>query len=420
MKKVLIITYYWPPSGGAGVQRFLKFAKYLPHFDVDPIILTCSNPTYPIIDESLESEIPKNIRVFKSRTIEPFGIFGLITGKSKEQVANPSTVLNADKKSFFQKIGSFIRANLFIPDARIGWRYMSRRHALELIDEFKIETIITTGPPHSVHLLGKDLATKRPVKWIADFRDPWVEIHYNKALPRTRLANKIDASLEESVLQRAHQIVVTANGTASLLQSKTSRPVTIIPNGFDYDDFTEVKASTQNDVFTIRHVGSITETSVPANLLEALSLIKEAPYKLEFIGECHPQVKSLVQRFGLESKVSFHDYKPHSVATALMQTADLNLVVVHRSDESEGLVPGKLYDYLRSGKPILVISPKNGDASRIAKKSGLGFVFDHSAVNDLKTWIEDFIKNPSNPEPNTDFIQSFSRKSLTQRLAELL
>ncbi len=235
-KKVLIITYYWPPSGGAGVQRFLKFVKYLPDNGLDPVVLTCANPTYPIQDPSLVDDIPRGLPVYYARTMEPFRFYGKISGVSPENAANPTTLLGSWENSL-QRVARWVRANLFVPDARIGWVPFVRHKARKLIKKYNIDTVITTGPPHSTHFAGRWLKRKTGIRWVADFRDPWTDIHYNRALPRTNMTIKRDHRMEISTLMEADEITVTAPGTAGYFSQKVARIYHTIPNGFDPDDF---------------------------------------------------------------------------------------------------------------------------------------------------------------------------------------
>ncbi|TVQ71201.1 MAG: glycosyl transferase family 1, partial [Balneolaceae bacterium] len=220
--RVLIITYYWPPSGGAGVQRFLKFVKYLPQYGVDPVVLTCANPTYPIQDATLVSDIPDGVPVHHARTIEPFRIYGRVSGTTPEEAASPATVLGSWDNSL-QRAARWLRANLFVPDARVGWVPFVRLKARDLIARYHIETVVTTGPPHSTHFAGRWLKKKTGIRWVADFRDPWTDIHYNRVLPRTGFTRRRDLRMEMSILQQADEVTVTAPGTARYFAEKVER-----------------------------------------------------------------------------------------------------------------------------------------------------------------------------------------------------
>ena len=402
-KKVLVITYYWPPSGGAGVQRFLKFVKYFPKYGIDPVVLTCANPTYPMKDSSLINDVPAGLPVYYARTIEPFRFYSWMAGTTPEQVANPVTILGAKDLNLPQRLARWLRANLFVPDARVGWVPFAQSKARSLINRYAIDTVITTGPPHSAHFVGRRLKRKTGVRWIADFRDPWTDIHYNHVLPRTALTRKRDKRMETSVLNEADEVTVTTPGTARYLTGKVDRTYHIIPNGFDPDDFNAVKKSTPdtNRPLLIRHVGSITETSIPDNLLKAISDLTKPKVRLEFIGAVHSDIHRHINSFGLSEIVTIRSYVPHNEATSLMQQSDINVVVVHRSDDSRILIPGKLYDYLKAGKPILVIGPTDGDAAAIIRRCRIGAAFDYNDVSGPADWIRHIASQTFIEAPNT-------------------
>ena len=456
--RVLIITYYWPPSGGAGVQRFLKFVKYLPQFGIDPVVLTCANPTYPIQDPTLVADIPEGVPVYHARTIEPFRIYGKVSGTTPEEAASPATVLGSWDNSL-QRAARWLRANLFVPDARAGWVPFVRLKARDLIGKYQIETVVTTGPPHSTHFAGRWLKKRTGIRWVADFRDPWTDIHYNRVLPRTGFTRRRDLRMEMSILQQADEVTVTAPGTARYFAEKVERSYHTIPNGFDPDDFpasitpsdgrisgTGSQSGSQSldpdanrihegkkEPFMIRHVGSITETCLPYNLLAAVRNLSQMPLKVEFVGMVHPRLHDLIRELDLETKVTVLPYVPHKKATALMQQSDMNVVVVHRSDDSRILIPGKLYDYLYAGRPVMVIGPPEGDAAEIVHACGIGKAFDYEDTDGPADWIEWLAgkrgerKNEMRPsdgkpviQPDKQEISRYARPELTRRLAGLL
>ncbi len=454
-RRVLVITYYWPPSGGAGVQRFLKFVKYFREHGVDPVVLTCSNPTYPITDTSLIRDVPDSVTVTYARTLEPFGVYSRMSGVPPEQAANPATVLGSRDLGPVQRLARWLRANLFVPDARIGWVPFALRKARKIIREYQIDTVITTGPPHSTHFIGKALRKRPGIRWIADFRDPWTDIHYNRALPRTPFVRRLDTRFETLILRLADEITVTAPGTARYFSLRVDRRYHTITNGFDPDDFGDMadagrgenaalggaagkklaatgpagagdSHSQDGQPFIIRHVGSITETSVPVSLLHVLSRYPEGTIRLECIGATHSDIQKLSDKMNLGSRMAIHPYVPHREATALMQQADLNLVVVHRSDDSRILIPGKIYDYLKAGKPVLVIGPPEGDAAAIVRYCRIGRTCAYEDEEGLMRYLNELMDGrkhgspaPS-PGPDPQAIETFSRQQLTRRLAALV
>lgn len=424
-KKVLIITYYWPPSGGSGVQRWVKFVKYLPQFEIDPVILTVSNPTYASLDESLENDIPGTTLVYKTKSLEPFGLYSALSGKSKSEVAKPSTQIESST-SLTTKMASWIRANIFIPDARIGWIPTARRKALKLIEEHDIQTIITTGPPHSTHLIGKYLKERKPLKWIADFRDPWTKIFYNQLLPKTQLIRNKDLKLERSVLKSVDEVIVISPSMSDLQKNITARSYHMIPNGFDHEDFKNPKSKhIKNDTFTIRHIGTLSEAAIPTALFKALEQLPEQfNYRLEFIGNVHEHVRELAQKSKINDRVVFSDYLPHSKAIEMMATSDLLLLVIPDVEHNELILTGKIFEYIAVGKPILMIGPAQGDASHILAQMGQEYFFEHQQVRELKQFLQNIISGNIKLH-NRKAIKElkdhpFSRYQLTKKLAQLI
>lgn len=422
-KKLLIITYYWPPSGGAGVQRFLKFVKYLPQFDVVPYVLTVENPTYPILDKSLADEVPEWLNVFKSKTVEPFAFYAKFTGKSVSDSTKPTIELNSSK--WKSKVGTWIRANFFLPDARIGWYFTAHKKAFSIIEEHDIDAVITTGPPHSVHLIGKHIKKKSDIRWIADFRDPWSQIYYNQSLPKTSLAQSIDKKIERSVLSKADDVLVVSPSMKKLQKTITDRSYHVVPNGFDHEDFKDIKQKSKNsDSLVIRHVGNIGELSVPYNLFKALSkLPAENRLEVEFIGNVHPEVHQLINRYGLQKTVRIKPYVPHDQAIQAMKDTDLLLLVIPDSKNNELILTGKLFEYIGSQKPIVFIGP-DGDAKDILLDLGYNFFFEHKENHELQELLLQ-INGGEFQEPKLSPLENlkshpFSRFQLTEKLSQIV
>lgn len=421
-KSVLVITYYWPPSGGAGVQRFLKFVKYLPGFGINPFVLTVENPTYPIVDESLKEEVPENVDVFKSRTFEPFSLYSKLTGRSVEDSTKPTIELSSG--SWKTRLSAWIRANVFIPDARAGWQLTTRKKAASLVNKYGIDTIITTGPPHSVHFTGSYVQKKHGTRWIADFRDPWTGVYYNRLMPRGALAESIDKRMEQMVLKRADEVVVISDSMAELQRSIYNRSYHVIPNGFDPDDFSPVEKQRQdaNQKKVIRFIGSVREGALPNSFLEAVHKIGDrSALEIEFIGNSHPALRELIDTLGLGDMVQIKSYVPHNEAIRAMQTADLLLLSISKTPKSELILTGKLFEYLGSGTPILFLGSSTGDAAKIIRDTGQGACFDHGRADDILQFLKRFLEGKTEFNQISDRGQHlYSRKVLTRELANLL
>jgi len=418
--KVLIATYYWPPGGGPGVQRYLKFARYLPNFGIEPIILTVKNPTYPIQDPTIGKEVPENLEVYKSKTIEPFGIYAGLSGKKAESI-KPTIELKGN--NIRSKIGCWIRANIFIPDARAGWLLTARKKALELIESLNISTIITTGPPHSVHFIGKYAKGKSGVHWIADFRDPWTGIYYNQILPRTNFAKRIDKKMEASVLEHADEVIAVTPSQAANLYHIKKRDYRLITNGFDHKDFEDiVRKPNGTPHHVIRHIGNIGEAAIPVSFLLAIKeLRKKIQLKVEFIGDVHRRLPEIVDQLGLQNTVFFEEYQPHQIAIEKMCNADILLLSIPAVEYNRHHIPGKLFEYLKSGSPVLILGPTDGDAAKIIADEQAGFTCEFDDVNSIKRVLPDFIgwKTSENKSFKMEN-HPYSRGILTEKLSRLI
>jgi len=425
-KKVLIITYYWPPSGGSGVQRWVKFCKYLPEFDIEPIVLTVKNGTYPLIDKTLLDEIAPDLKVFHAKALEPYNIFGKFTGKSSAQVSTPSTAFTQDG-SIIKKLGIWIRGNFFIPDARIGWTPFAFRKATEIIKDYNIDTIITTGPPNSTHLVGSKLKSNDPnINWIMDMRDPWSKIFYNEELPRTNLASQIDLSLEKKCLKLADEVTLVSESMLPIQKKIYNRDYLIINNGFDHEEFSKTSSSNKNKVLSIKYVGSMTEAAIPYNLFEALESLDKKYRKtlrIDLFGSINDRVVEIIKSHGLNDIVYFNGYLPHLESKKEMESADILLLVIPNTLDNELIITGKIFDYIGAQKPILCIGPKHGDAAKLINELNLGSNFEYKEVDLLKIEIENLIEGTVKWKTSWEKElkeHPFSRLELTKALSRIL
>jgi glycosyltransferase involved in cell wall biosynthesis len=426
MEKVLIITYYWPPAGGPGVQRWLKFVKYLRDFGIEPVVYIPENPNYPMLDNFLENEIPEGITILKMPIFEPYQIAGLF---SKDQTSTISKGIIADERnqSFLQKSLLFIRGNLFIPDARKFWIKPSVKFLKTYLKEEGIKKIITTGPPHSLHLIGLELKQELDVKWIADFRDPWTQIGYHKKLKLTESSKKKHLSLEREVLNLADQIITTSFTTKAEFKEKTSKPISVITNGFDAEN-SEAQTNEWDTKFSISHIGSLLSERNPKNLWKALAkLVKEnsdfeKDLELKLAGTVSEEVINSIKSAGLGDKLQLLGYVSHNQAIALQQKSRLLLLIEINSEETRGIIPGKLFEYLMSKRPILAIGPQKWDVQQILEETDSGEYFQYSERNKLKGVILSQYKKYKEGDANfvKGEISQYSRKNLTEELASLI
>ncbi len=423
MNKVLIITYYWPPAGGAGVQRVLKFAKYLPLFNWQPIILTVPNPDSPVDDKSLEKDIPKECIVYKVKGFEPFSLYKKFTGKKPDDKI-PADILVKEETSIKEKISKFIRANFFIPDAKIGWLRNGVKEGLKIIEKENISIILASSPPATVALIGEKLSRKSKKKLILDFRDPWLEIVYNQKLNRSKLTEFIDSKLELKTLRGADAIVTVSENIAELLKSKApEKEIFVISNGFDSDDFHDIELR-KNESFTIAYTGSMSVDRIPHPLLIALKKFKEekrTDIKLKFVGRFAPEFYSKIQELQIEDFFEISSFLPHSESTKILQTSDALLLVIDNVQNNKGFLTGKIFEYLGTKKPIFAIGPVGGDADKILQETNSGRMIDYSDSNGAYNVLTMFYDNWEKGESNFTFdVEKYSRKNNTKQLVQIM
>ena len=423
-KKALIITYYWPPAGGPGVQRWLKFVKYLPDYNIQPIVYCPKNPSYPIIDESLTKELSKDIVVLKQPIKEPYKLARLFSKKAASTISS-GVIPKEKKQSVIEKVMLFVRGNFFIPDARKNWVKPSVDFLTDYIQKENIETIITTGPPHSLHLIGLQLKQKLDVKWIADFRDPWTTIGYHKKLKLTKASQLKHQDLELKVLNSADQLIVTSENTKREFEFKTNQPIAVITNGYD----TTISEKPKKDSkFTIAHIGSLLSERNPKHLWEALSeLINEneafkADFELKLIGVVSDDVLQEIYSHNLKDYTNVVGYVSHDDAIKAQMQSQVLLLIEIDSEDTKAIIPGKLFEYMISNTPILAIGPKDSDVERIIKSTNTGTYFFYEANNTLKSQILAYFNAYKENTLVTQPIglKPYSRKELTKTLSELI
>ncbi|WP_350291747.1 glycosyltransferase [uncultured Croceitalea sp.] len=423
MQKVLIIAYYWPPAGGPGVQRWLKFVKYLRDFKLEPVVYVPENPNYPITDTSLVDEIPEGIQILKQPIFEPYG-FAAIFSKKKTKRISSGIIQKYKNQTALERFFLWIRGNFFIPDARKYWVKPSVKYLSNVIEEQGIKTIITTGPPHSVHLIGLALKKQKNISWITDFRDPWTTIGYHKKLKLTKSSQQKHKHLEQLVLNTADKIVVTSDATKKEFEQLTGKPIKVITNGYDGVS----KKTALDSKFSISHIGSLLTDRNPQMLWKVLQELvseniafKEA-LQIQLVGVVGKEVLASIAEYGLGSFMNEVGYVSHSEVLELQPKSQVLLLLEIDSEETKGILPGKLFEYLNAKRPILAIGPEGWEAAAIVKatNSGIGLAAtDESALkNVLLEWFALYQKD--NLKLDSIGIEKYSRKALTQELAKFI
>jgi glycosyltransferase involved in cell wall biosynthesis len=423
-KKVLIISYYWPPAGGPGVQRWLKFVKYLPDFGYKPFVYIPENPTYPLLDSALLDESGPEVVIVKQKIFEPYRAASVLSGKKTKSISS-GIIPAARKQTLLEKALLWLRGNVFIPDARIFWVRPSVNFLTDFIRDNNIAKVITTGPPHSLHLIGMKLRRKLDITWVADFRDPWTTIGYHKELKLSKYAAAKHVKLERQVLLEADQIIVTSKTTKAEFQALTDRPIEVITNGYDYE---EVIALPKDSEFTLSHIGSLLSERNPEVLWQVLSeIIAEhsdfaADFRLKLAGAVSASVLESLETYGLNEHLIQLGYISHKEAVAQQRCSQLLLLIEIDSPDTRSIIPGKLFEYMSAGRPIVALGPEGSDIEGILKETNSGYFLRYNEKALLKQHILSAYTKYKNGtlEVQAVGLQQYSRKKLTHKLADLL
>lgn len=432
MQKVLILTYYWPPSGGAGVQRWLKFVKYMREFGWEPLVYTAKNGEMPVVDESLLKEIPENIEVIKTDIWEPYQIYKRLIGRKKNDKINASFLSENKKTGLAEKISVWIRGNFFIPDARKFWIQPSIQHLIPLIEKNNIKFMISSGPPHSMHMIAMGLKHKFPqVKWVADFRDPWTNIDFYEKLMLTKWADKKHHQMELAVLQKADCVLSVGQHMQAefinLYKLSNGHDLTkfkTITNGFDETDLLKHKIE-KDKKFSIAHIGTLVKDRNPLVLWKVLSnLIKTNPLfeqqlEIKLIGKVDIAVMEQIEKMGLKSYVNKIDYLAHDKVIEEQQRARLLLLLVNNTRNAKGILTGKFFEYMASGSSILAIGPVEGELANIMAETGTGLITDFEDELNLEKNILSFFGGKTTVRLE-EKIEKYSRRNLTKQVCLIL
>ena len=415
-KKVLIITYYWPPAGGPGVQRWLKLSNYLLENNVKPIIYTPSNPKYPSIDESLLNDVNSEIEVIKQPIFEPFGnLFSKIRKKG---------IPKKKDQSIFDKFLIYLRGNLFIPDSRIFWVNSSVNFLSKYILENNIESIITTGPPHSLHLIGLKLKSILNISWYADFRDPWTKINYHKELKLSLRSKKKHLELESKVLNSCDRIIVTSNKLLNEYNKIAKTPISLITNGFDYQKL----QLELDEEFSITHIGRLLPERNPKilwNALKELCIINKNfknNLKINFIGNVSENLRNEMKTNDLENSVVYHNYIKYNDTIPYLIKSQILLLIESDDNESSYAIPAKIFEYINSGRPIIAIGPKDSEIKQIIDETKSGKYFLYSEYDELLSYLSNsYYKYESKNLHSTSInIDKYHRKNLAKKLSQII
>ena len=429
MKKILIITYYWPPASGPGVQRFLKFVKYFSSCGIHPTILTVENGSYSSVDPSLLDDVPKEVTTYKTKAIEPFAMYNMLRGKKGKSVeVGMGNIKNPT--SLFGKLARYVRSNWFIPDARVGWNSYATKEAIRICKEDGIDTIITTGPPHSTHLIGLYLKKNiEGIKWVADLRDPWTGIYYEKYLNRSDKSLAQNQKLEDDVVSTADHVVVISNGMQAEFSDR-AQSLSTIPNGYDGADV-NVPAPRPTNKFTLSYIGNF---KVNQNIAALWTAIKELcdedqSFNEKFVFRCtgpvNTEIRQSIEEYGLTNHTQYEDFVKHDVAVDKMISSNLLYLPIPQAENNQLILTGKIFEYMASHTPILSVGPLDGNAAQTLEDCERGPMYAYEDKDGIKTMIKSEFQHwashqgLSRKEVSTQYTQ-YERKQLTKKYAELL
>jgi glycosyltransferase involved in cell wall biosynthesis len=428
MKKVLIVTYYWPPAGGAGVQRWLKMSKYLPESGWMPVIYTPEITESPADDHTLMEDIRDDITVIKTPIWEPYQWYKRFVGKGADERINAGFLHEGKPPALAERISIWIRGNLFIPDARRFWIRPSVRYLLRYLRENPVDAIITTGPPHSMHLIGLGIKRKLHIPWIADFRDPWTQIDYYHRLKLTRMADRIHHRQEHQVLTSADQVMTIGWSSREDLMALGAKRVEVVTNGYDHEDFV-TDATYNHQAFSITHVGVMNEDRNPVQLWEALREVLESVpefrnhLKIRLIGRVDFNVTASLKLYGLDLFVERIPYLPHKEAIAEMASSAVLLLSINQIPNARGILTGKLFEYLAVKRPVLCIANMAGDSAKVLEETGAGVCAGYAGAVPVREEVERLFGLYLRKAlflPEGGLAEGYSRKEQAEKTAKLL
>ena len=426
MKKVLVITYYWPPTGGSGVQRWVKFSKYLPQYGWQPVIYTPENPEMTSVDRSLEGDIPPEAIVIKRPIVEFYSLYRRLMGRKDSSVKEVNPINNRER-TFKQKLMLMLRGNLFIPDPRVTWVRPSVRFLKKYLEENPVDVIVSTGPPHSMHLIAMKVAAATGIPWIADFRDPWTKMFYFKHLCLSSWAERKHCRLEKKVLGNADVVVAVSPLVQDEFKAMTDTPVELITNGFDEDDFDQVVEP--DGYFNVTHTGLFAADGNPDVIWKVLAekCASDPEFRkmlrIRLAGKTDPEIIASIRAAGLDDNLIDLGYQSHNNAVREQKNASLLILPLRKEPEYRATLPGKLFEYLASMVPILGIGQTDGAMARIINETQSGVVFNWDDEESVRTYIghcwHDFYSDNSQRPDNTDVIARYSRRNLAGQMASL-
>lgn len=430
MKKVLIITYYWPPAGGGGVQRWVKFSKYLESFGWNPVVFTVENGEYPILDDTLSLEVPAELELIKVPIVEPYSLYKKFVGKKKDEKVDPNFLSQGKKLSWKDQIAVWLRGNIFIPDARMWWIIPSVRRLNSYLKANPVDAIISTGPPHTCHVIAYKVATKFKIPWIVDYRDPWTQIDFFEDLKLSKWSKMKHINLERKILNACNAIITVGKTMAEDLSAiTTNQNKYVITNGFDEADKPDSSVQLDDD-FSIVYIGTMNDARNPLILWQALSELKNQKHPLidkvnvKLVGKPEVIVSQSIKKFNITELVEFCGYVKHQKAIEFQNAARVLLLIINNTTNNRSILTGKIFEYMATGRPIMCIGPLDGDAAYILKQIDNAKVLQYDDIEGAKQFLVDqfknFISGKAEQSSNKENIDQYTRRNLTKKLVSIL
>ncbi len=426
MPRALLVAYYMPPAGGPAVQRILQFVEHLRAEGWALEVLTVRDGAYPNRDPALCEAVPSDVRVHRTRSLDPYAIYQALTGKEEEDL--PTGSMTPEESSWTEHLARWVRANVFVPDARVGWWPFAVWRGRQLLNTGRFDALITSGAPHSVHLTGAPLRRWTGTPWVADLHDPWTDISYYDDLPHTRWARRLDAALERSVLRRADAVTTVSPSWADLFAHKAENDYHVVENGFDAADFENLHEAPDPDAFVLAHVGKLYASRNPTGLWDALAALRSEgaipALRLRLVGTVDPAVRQSLRSRDLLPIVEEVGFVPHHEALRHMARSTLLLLVIEPFAQAEGMITSKLYEYLASGRPVLGVGPPAGDANALLRRHDAGEIVRRDDATRLREVVRAHYAAWSQRAPrqgaSLDALREHTRRHQAHRMARVL
>ncbi len=405
MKRVLIVSYHWPPAGGVTVLRTLRFASRLREHGWEPVIATATPDAYETYDHALAAEVPAGLEVLRIPAWNPYHLYKSWTRSTE----NAEEAIASARTGGRQKLALWVRANGFIPDAKAPWIRPTLKRLEAYLKDRPVDALFTSGPPHTNTEVASRLKDRLGIAWLADFQDPWAQLGYFGRLPLTRFARGRHERLEALALSRADAVTVASPTWRLELEARGARSPEFLPWGFEEAEFTDEGEAPETTGMRLCHLGTMGADRDPTPVLDALADFPK-PWTLEVAGTFTAAAR--------HPRLVLHGFLPRAEALKLLRNSQVALLFLNQLDGQKGRIPAKLYEYLRSGKPILALGDPEGDAARLISDFGAGLTVPAGDLPGVRAAWETLIDRPRGADPAQ--LGSFGLRHLTARVAATL